>query len=354
MLEVLRSKHLSLGPRVPAFEREFAARVGAPHASRGLERHRRAAPRAARRGRAATATRSSRRRSASSRPPTRSSTSARSPSSWTSTRARSTSTSTPRRPRSPNDHRAAAGPHLRLPGRHARAGAARAADRRGRLRGARRDVTPTASPSAAAATPRRSASTPTSSSSPARAGCSRTGSGGDQGARGLRAQPGPRARHGLAGPRPARLQLPADRHGVRDGPGPAAAPRRHARRPRPGGGLVPRGAGRLRGPGAAVRGHRRTCAAGSCSSSSSRTAPTATRRSWRWRPTRRPVQALPARDPPDDLLPRDASGTARASSRSARTSPRARSRCRSSRRSPQSQIAQVAEALESVLYTAIR
>ena len=33
MLEVLRSKHLSLGPRVPAFEREFAARVGAPHAS---------------------------------------------------------------------------------------------------------------------------------------------------------------------------------------------------------------------------------------------------------------------------------------------------------------------------------
>ena len=33
VLEVLRSKHLSLGPRVPAFEREFAARVGAPHAS---------------------------------------------------------------------------------------------------------------------------------------------------------------------------------------------------------------------------------------------------------------------------------------------------------------------------------
>jgi perosamine synthetase len=33
VLEVLRSKHLSLGPRVPAFEREFAARVGARHAS---------------------------------------------------------------------------------------------------------------------------------------------------------------------------------------------------------------------------------------------------------------------------------------------------------------------------------
>jgi perosamine synthetase len=33
VLEVLRSRHLSLGPRVPQFEREFAARVGAPHAS---------------------------------------------------------------------------------------------------------------------------------------------------------------------------------------------------------------------------------------------------------------------------------------------------------------------------------
>jgi len=33
VLEVLRSGHLSLGPRVPAFERAFAARVGAAHAS---------------------------------------------------------------------------------------------------------------------------------------------------------------------------------------------------------------------------------------------------------------------------------------------------------------------------------
>jgi dTDP-4-amino-4,6-dideoxygalactose transaminase len=33
VLEVLRSRHLSLGPKVPQFEREFAARVGAPHAS---------------------------------------------------------------------------------------------------------------------------------------------------------------------------------------------------------------------------------------------------------------------------------------------------------------------------------
>jgi perosamine synthetase len=33
VLEVLRSRHLSLGPRVPAFETAFAARVGAAHAS---------------------------------------------------------------------------------------------------------------------------------------------------------------------------------------------------------------------------------------------------------------------------------------------------------------------------------
>ena len=36
MLEVLRSGHLSLGPRVPAFEDAFAARIGARHASAGL------------------------------------------------------------------------------------------------------------------------------------------------------------------------------------------------------------------------------------------------------------------------------------------------------------------------------
>ena len=33
VLEVLRSRHLSLGPRVPAFESGFAARVGARYAS---------------------------------------------------------------------------------------------------------------------------------------------------------------------------------------------------------------------------------------------------------------------------------------------------------------------------------
>ena len=33
VIDVLRSGQLSLGPRVPAFEQAFAARVGAPHAS---------------------------------------------------------------------------------------------------------------------------------------------------------------------------------------------------------------------------------------------------------------------------------------------------------------------------------
>lgn len=33
VIEVLRSRHLSLGPRVPAFEAAFASRVGAPFAS---------------------------------------------------------------------------------------------------------------------------------------------------------------------------------------------------------------------------------------------------------------------------------------------------------------------------------
>lgn len=33
VIEVLRSGYLSLGPRVPAFEQAFAARIGAPHAS---------------------------------------------------------------------------------------------------------------------------------------------------------------------------------------------------------------------------------------------------------------------------------------------------------------------------------
>ena len=40
---VLESGHYILGEDVAAFERELAAATGAPHARRGVERHRRAA-----------------------------------------------------------------------------------------------------------------------------------------------------------------------------------------------------------------------------------------------------------------------------------------------------------------------
>ena len=48
VIEVLRSGQLSLGPRVPAFEQAFAARLGVAMRLGGLQRHRRPAPRAAR------------------------------------------------------------------------------------------------------------------------------------------------------------------------------------------------------------------------------------------------------------------------------------------------------------------
>ena len=51
VLEVLRSGQLSLGPRVPAFEEAFAARLVDRARKRRVERHRRAAPGAARRRR---------------------------------------------------------------------------------------------------------------------------------------------------------------------------------------------------------------------------------------------------------------------------------------------------------------
>ena len=159
------------------------------------------------------------------------------------------------------------------------------------------------------------------------------GLGRAQGARRLRAQPGPRARHGLARPRPARLQLPAHRHRLRARPG-AARPARRACSPAarawPG---WYREALADSASHAAVRGRTAaTCAAGSCSSSSSRTGSTATRTIEALRDAGRAVQAVPARDPPDVASTASASGTARASSRCARTSPRGRSRCRSSRR----------------------
>ena len=78
-----------------------------------------------------------------------------------------------------------------------------------------------------------------------------------QGAHRQRAQPGARARHGLARPRPARLQLPALGPALRARARPARAARRAARRARARGGPLPRGARRHRGPRAALRGRRR-------------------------------------------------------------------------------------------------
>ena len=120
--------------------------------------------------------------------------------------------------------------------------------------------------------------------------------GGPEGADRQRAQPGPRARHGLARPRPAGIQLPPLRDRLRDRPGAARPPRRDARRARPRRGRLRRGARRHRGARAAVprrgrqrsrlvRLHRRRC----------RAAWTATRRSARLRDARGAEQALPAR-----------------------------------------------------------
>ena len=103
MLEVLRSGQLSLGPRVPAFEEAFAERRRRAPRVRGLLRHDRAAPGAARGrrrggrrgGHVAVLVRRDRQRRRSTRAPRRCSP--------TSTRSRSTST----RRRRGGDHRAA-------------------------------------------------------------------------------------------------------------------------------------------------------------------------------------------------------------------------------------------------------
>ena len=132
------------GPRLAAVRGGASRRRSGADARVGrLERHRRAAPGHPRRGRRAGRRGRHHARSASSRPPTACSTRARGRCSATSTRARSTSTR--RRPAAAvggAHHRAAAGAHLRLPGRHAGARAlgarARPVDRGGRLRGARR------------------------------------------------------------------------------------------------------------------------------------------------------------------------------------------------------------------------
>ncbi len=167
VLEVLRSGQLSLGPRLPEFEQRFAARVGAPLRVRGLQRHRRPAPRAAR-GR-----RGGRRRGRDEpvlvrrlgqRGPLR----ARA----AGVRRHRSGHAEPRpgrgRGRRQRAHEgAAAGSHLRLPGRHARVRAARRASTgwRSSRTPARRSarVHADGAPSARAGIRRCSASTPTSS-----------------------------------------------------------------------------------------------------------------------------------------------------------------------------------------------
>ena len=157
--------------------------------------------------------------------------------------------------------RPAAGPHLRLPGRH------------GRLRAR---WPPTAG-SGSSRTPARRSARVHADGTPvgARGNLAvfafyankqlTTGEGGmvvcadagGQGAHRLRAQPGPRARHGLARPRPARLQLPALRRRVRARHRPARAARRDAgRRAQRVAGAVRRGARRHRGRRAARRDRR--------------------------------------------------------------------------------------------------
>ena len=110
---------------------------------------------------------------------------------------------------------------------------------------------------------------------------------------------------------------------------------------------LPRGARRDRRAGAAVPRHRRRRAR----LVRVRRAASARRRSRRDGPRARasghPEQALPAGDPPDELLPRALRPSRRASSRSARTSPRARWRCRSSPQMSEGQVERVAQTLSA-------
>ncbi len=120
-----------------------------------------------------------------------------------------------------------AGAPLRLSRRHGRVRGSGPADRRGRLRGARRDRR------------RRNPVGATRSSRRVRllrqqAAHHRRGRDGDDERRAFKERidsernQGRAPEHGLARPRPARLQLPPVGPGVRAGPGPARAPRRDA------------------------------------------------------------------------------------------------------------------------------
>ena len=257
VLEVLRSGHLSLGPRVPAFEAAFAERVGAPHAcavssgTTGLHLALRAvgvergdevvtspfsfvatANAVALRGRDA-GVRRHRPGHAQPRPGGRG---GRDQPRARARCCRSTSSAT--RPTCPRSS-ATACRSSRTPPRRSAASTPTAAGRRARASGDLRLLREQADDDG-------------------RGRDDHARLGGAEGADRLRAQPGPRARHGLARPRPARLQLPALRHRLRARPRPARAARRHARRARPGGRLVPRGARRA----AAERGLALPCDAG--------------------------------------------------------------------------------------------
>ena len=253
--------------------RRFAARVGAAARQRGVERHRRPAPGAARGRRAATATRSSRRRSRSSPAPTRS----------LYERARPvfadidpvTLNLDPEAARAAvTDRTTALLPvaHLRLPGRHRRrsrrSGLPIVEDACEALGAAYADGTPVGSrghPAVFAFYANKQLTT-------GEGGIVVTGDAGGQGAHRLRAQPGPRAGHGLARPRPARLQLPPVGHRLRARHRPARAARRHARRPRAGSPRCYREALGRRSRASACRARTAAAsgAAGSSSSSSSR------------------------------------------------------------------------------------
>ena len=128
--------------------------------------------------------------------------------------------------------RAAAGPHLRLPGRPGGVRGDRAC--RSSRTPARRSApsTPTGSPVGGRGHPAVFGFYANKQMTTGEGGMVTTADSRRQGAHRLRAQPGPRAGHGLARPRPARVQLPALGRRLRARARPARAPRRHARRPR--------------------------------------------------------------------------------------------------------------------------
>ena len=175
----------------------------------------------------------------------------------------------------------AARPHLRLPGRHARARDARG---RARLCGSSRTPARRSARDACgwraggrARQPRRLRLLPEQADHDGGGRRGRLPRRGRQGAHRLRAQPGPRPGHGLARPRPARLQLPPRRPVLRAGGGPARAHRRAARGPRTGRGALLGGARRTsRGSTCPARTRTATGAPGSSTPSSCRPGSTAT------------------------------------------------------------------------------